>query len=1139
MAKVRRDFRTRLKEVKSFNQLIAFLRDELNWPIDADDFKDVDDLFYDFTAEELGIESSTAVKIREIKRLKSFLPNQPWGIFFVKFEPKQLPVVALRRILSRVAVKKRAGANRADLAAWSPNDLLFVSNYGDGEERQICFAHFAKADDSRDLPTLKVLGWNNRDTALHLDAVALELKESLSWPDDVTDLEAWRLRWRSAFSVGHKEVVSTSRELSVRLAELARAIRDRIESALKIEAPTGPLTRLMKAFQTSLIHDLSAEDFADMYAQTIAYGLLSSRIADPTKKTADDFADHMGTSPFLRDLMTTFLRSAGQHGSTGRAREKEGIDFDELGVSEVIALLDSANMEAVIRDFGNRNPREDPVIHFYEWFLKAYDPKRRMQRGVFYTPRPVVTNIVESIDERLRTEFGLSDGLADTSTWGEVAAAIKDLRIPSGVAPNQEFVQILDPAVGTGTFLVEVIDKIFNTLEARWQSLGHDEDARTRLWNEYVPNSLLTRLHGFELLMAPYAIAHLKIGLKLFETGYRFESEQRTQVFLTNSLEPPANLADNMAAGLFVALGEEAQACNSVKRSRKFTVVLGNPPYAGHSSNPTRNKDGSLTYIGKLVERYFQFEGAPLQEKQPKWLHDDYVKFFRLGEHLLLQTGCGVFGMVTNHGFIGNPTFRGMRESLISTFAKLWVLDLAGNSKKSRGTGAVRDENVFDIEQGTAITVGVVSPEFDRKTFRFANLIGLRTEKYDLLSSESTNTMKFAEFEPTKPFLNLLPMRTDLANEWFSYQSLAVLMPLHALGVVSGRDDFAISIDRTELIERLEVFCDAGRNDSFVAKKFAIKDAGGYELKKRRKLVIGGSGKSFVRRVSYRPFDLRFIGYSRGFLTADQNKVMRHLGGPTSFALSTTRTVETGSFAHVFCTREIMVNHCVSLKEANYVFPLYLQSDESNAVTTLFDDQVNLAPNLLPRLTEIVTDKESQTHSKREVSPENFAHYTYAILHSPTYRARFEQFLQSEFPRIPFTGRASLFWELVRLGEELVRLHLLESPKLNSFGDSYQGGRAPAVGKPSFSDKTIWISEAKQAGFRGVSDEVWEFRVGGYQVCEKWLKDRKGRKLLSADIAHFARILAAIAETVHLMQEIDDAIVAHGNWSDVFLPITL
>jgi len=218
---------------------------------------------------------------------------------------------------------------------------------------------------------------------------------------------------------------------------------------------------------------------------------------------------------------------------------------------------------------------------------------------------------------------------------------------------------------------------------------------------------------------------------------------------------------------------------------------------------------------------------------------------------------------------------------------------------------------------------------------------------------------------------------------------------------------------------------------------------------------------------------------------------------------------------------------------------LYLQSDESDAVTTLFDDQVNLAPNLLPRLTEIVTDKESQTHSKREVSPENFAHYTYAILHSPTYRARFEQFLQSEFPRIPFTGRASLFWELVRLGEELVRLHLLESPKLNSFGDSYQGGRAPAVGKPSFSDKTIWISEAKQAGFRGVSDEVWEFRVGGYQVCEKWLKDRKGRKLLSADIAHFARILAAIAETVHLMQEIDDAIVAHGNWSDVFLPITL
>ena len=646
------DHRERLARIRRFDQLVAYLRDELGWPIDSDDFEE---LTFEYTPEELGIDTKNAAKIQEIKRLRPLVPGQPWGIFFVKFEPKRLPVVALRRILGQVALKKRVSANKSERQAWAADDLLFVSNYGEGEERRIAFAHFSKPRDSHDLPTLKVLGWDNLDTPLHLDAVASELATYLVWPDDEGDPEAWRQRWRAAFKLRHGEVITTSKELSERLAELARATCDRIRTALAIETESAPLTMLMKAFKTALVHDLDGAGFADMYAQTIAYGLLSARITDPARRTADDFAAHMRTNPFLRELMEAFLRVGGRRGKAGGP----GIDFDELGVSEVVELLDQANMEAVVRDFGDRNPQEDPVIHFYEHFLAAYDKKQKVSRGVFYTPRPVVSYIVRSVDELLRTEFGLEDGLADTTTWGEMAKHHEDLKIPEGTSPEQAFVQILDPATGTGTFLVEVIDLIHGTMAAKWKSQGHGEKKILTLWNEYVPKHLLPRLHGYELLMAPYAIAHLKIGLKLFETGYRFESDERAQVYLTNALEPPSLLADPRAAGLFDALGRESQAVNKIKRGQRFTVVIGNPPYSGHSRN---------NQVPWIVDKVYDYKRDYPDLRKPgkaKWLQDDYVKFLRLAEREITRSTSGVLGFITNHAWLDNPTFKGMRKHLL------------------------------------------------------------------------------------------------------------------------------------------------------------------------------------------------------------------------------------------------------------------------------------------------------------------------------------------------------------------------------------------------------------------------------------------------------------------------------------------
>src|SRR3990172_382478 len=328
------DHHATLAKIKRFDQLIAYLRDEMGWPIARDSFEDVDELFYDFTADELGIDRKNAAKIEEIKRLRPLSANQPWGIFFVKFEPKRLPIVALRRILSQVVLKKRATARAAERTAWAAEDLLFVSNYGEGDERRISLAHFSQTEARPDLPPLKVLGWDNLDTPLHLDDVAGKLTTQLAWPEDEADAEAWRRNWRSAFTLGPRQVITTSRDLSIRLAELARAIRDRIKTALAIETERGPLTKLMKAFQEALVHDLDAGGFADMYAQTIAYGLLSARIADPHAKTADDFAAHMRTNPFLKELMQTFLHVGGRHGKAGGP----GIDFDELGVREVVEL---------------------------------------------------------------------------------------------------------------------------------------------------------------------------------------------------------------------------------------------------------------------------------------------------------------------------------------------------------------------------------------------------------------------------------------------------------------------------------------------------------------------------------------------------------------------------------------------------------------------------------------------------------------------------------------------------------------------------------------------------------------------------------------------------------------------------------
>ena len=1154
--------RERLAAIRRFDQLVAYLRDELDWPIESADFED---LTFDYTPEELGIDTKNAAKIDEIKRLRPLAPDQPWGIFFVKFEPKRLPVVALRRILGRVTLKKRISANSAERQAWAADDLLFVSNYGEGDERRIAIAHFSTPRTGRDLPTLKVLGWDNRDTPLHLDAVARDLNKHLTWPDDEADVDGWREQWRGAFTLGHGEVIRTSKQLAARLAALARAIRDRIGTSLAIENESGRLTKLMEAFRTALVHDLDATGFADMYAQTIAYGLLSARITDPGRSTADDLAAHMRTNPFLKDLMETFVHAGGRRVRDGGS----GIDFDELGVSEVVDLLDQANMEAVVRDFGDRNPREDPVIHFYEHFLAAYDKKQKISGGVFYTPRPVVSFIVRSVDELLRTEFGLADGLADTATWGEMAERHQGLTIPEGTSPGQTFVQILDPATGTGTFLVEVIGLIHQTMVAKWEGHGHGEPQIVALWNEYVPKHLLPRLHGYELLMAPYAIAHLKIGLKLYETGYRFESEARAQVYLTNALEPPTLLADPTAAGLFAALGREARAVNQVKRNHRFTVVIGNPPYLAEAGRGgdwiARLMRGQEIQSGRKTWNYFEVDGGPLNERNTKWLNDLYVRFTRLSHHLLEWSGIGIHAFITNHAYLDNPTFRGMRFALLATFEQCFLLDLHGNAKKrERAPDGSNDENVFDIQQGVALGLFVKMPAKRRASrVHHAELWKLRERKYETLLSTTVASTEWVDLQPRGPAFLLVPQDDVLAREWEQGWRITDVMPLNGVGMTTARDHVVIDIDKAPLLERAYDFRDSKDADEDLCNRMRIPLKKGWNVPNARKLIgVEHKLEDYIKSVLYRPFDQRWIFYHDSLVWRTVKRVMGHMlvAGSENVGLIFMRQVAMGdAYTHFGVSRHPVDARAFYSNRGIMSFgPLYLYPEVGGSNRSLHRRSDEGVDGRTPNLDSEFVSKSSAATKLRFVSggygdlrrtfgPEDVFAWIYAVFHSPGYRERYEALLKLDFPRVPLPGSAHLFRELAPVGHALVALHLLESSKVAIPLTTYTGPRNPAVGRTGWSSNTVWLDAGKTnaraghratrpgtIGFQGVPEEVWDFQIGGYQVCHKWLKDRKGRTLSDEEVVHYQKIVVALNETIRLMAEIDEVIEGHGGWPAAF-----
>jgi len=864
-------------------------------------------------------------------------------------------------------------------------------------------------------------------------------------------------------------------------------MRDSTIRTLKSELATGSLHAQLLAFRENLLPDLSVDEFADMYAQTIAYGLFAARCETDNGK---DFTRQQAgylipkTNPFLRKLFNYIA----------------GSELDESiiwVVDDLAQILAWADMSAVLQGFGKSTGKTDPVVHFYETFLKEYDPKTREMRGVYYTPLPVVSYIVRSIDHILRTSFDKPQGLADPS------------------------VLVLDPAVGTATFLYMVMQEIHDAVIKQGQ---------TGTWDNYVSEKLLPRLFGFELLMAPYAIAHLKLGRLLQDTGYQFATDRRLGIYLTNTLEEAVKHSDTIFAQWIT---EEANAAADIKKTKPIMVVVGNPPYSGASANKG-------DWAKELVQRYYQVDGSPLGEKNSKILQDDYVKFLAFGQWRIEITGSGVLGFITNNGYLNNPTFRGMRQSLINTFTDIYILNLHGNSKKKEvAPDSGKDENVFDIQQG--VSIGVFIKQTDSigpVKIHYADLWGKREGKYEVLAETSVATTDWIELKPSKPHYLFVPQDINLLPEYQRGWKITDVFHFTGEGFTSSRDNFAISFTLNELEKRLGALENREITDENIRDTYAVEDTGTWKLSTARKsLQNDKENKKTIVPCLYRPFDGRFCLLNPNVMDRPRFTTQSQMAKP-NLALSTTRSVEvSGGFSHVLCTAQAMDRHAVSLKEINYLFPLYLYPSEGEMQLDGSVRRSNLNPEFIKPFSAKLWLKfieDGKGDLQETFGPEDIFNYAYAIFHTPEYRARYAEFLKIDFPRLPLTSDKELFEELVEKGAVLVALHLMESPLLNNLITKYEVKGEHLVEKVSYDDKTQRVSINKTQYFEGVPPEVWNFHIGGYQVCEKWLKDRKGRKLTIDDIDHYQKIVVALKETIRLMQEIDEVIEAHGGWPAAF-----
>ncbi len=861
------------------------------------------------------------------------------------------------------------------------------------------------------------------------------------------------------FCLFEGQTIKSSSTLAAMMAKKARMLENIIEAALLSDIKkeeTSSLRDQMDAFQKILIHDIKPKEFADIYAQTIAYGMFAARFHDKTLETfsRQEAAELIPKSnPFLRSLFSYIA----------------GPDIDDRIkwiVESLAEIFRSADVASLLKDFGKATQTQDPIIHFYETFLTEYDPALRKARGVWYTPSPVVNFIVRAIDDILKSEFGIKEGIADSSM---IDIDVKQPGEKKSTKKKVHRVQFLDPATGTGTFIAELIRQVFQKFQGQ-----------EGIWSNYVENHLIPRLHGFEILMASYAMAHLKIDMLLQETGFKPIKNQRLKIFLTNSLEE-YHEDDGTLFALARWLSEEAQQANDVKRDTPVMVVMGNPPYAVSSSNKS-------DWIQNLVADYKK----DLNEKNIQPLSDDYIKFIRFGQHFIDKTGEGILAYISNNSFIDGLIHRHMRKHLLESFDKIYILDLHGNAKKKEvSPDGSPDQNVFDIMQGVSINLFIKTAKKKKnelaKVFHF-DLFGKREFKYDFLNENSLKKIKWNNLDYAEPNYYFVKKDFEGESDYEQGFSLGDLFVLSSTGVETGNDE------------------------KFV--QFSITDFDNEKIEK--------FNHDRITKITYRPFDIRYCYYDNDLLRRAAYKNLKNFLSE-NIGLAFPRQSTNLDWSHIQLIKDLFDNRAhYSNKGRSLICPLYLYPDSANPE---LGTKANRKPNLNLQIVNKIAGKlklaftEEKETINNSFAPIDILDYIYAVLHSPTYRETYKEFLKIDFPRVPYPENKKTFWKLVKLGEELRQIHLLESDVVNTYKTSYPISGENVVDKIKYEEGNVYINETQY--FSKVPEVAWNFYIGGYQPAQKWLKDRKERVLGFEDIKHYQKIIVALVETDRIMKEID------------------
>ncbi len=896
------------------------------------------------------------------------------------------------------------------------------------------------------------------------------------------------------FAAQTPQTITSSEKLAEIMAGKAVLIKDVLFNTLREDSEMqSELSGHFKAFREHLIHDITPEDFADIYAETIAYGMFAARLHDDS---LDTFSRQEAlellpkSNPFLRSLFGYIA----------------GHDLDDRIkwiIDDLADVFQATNVRKLMDNFGTLTGRNDPFLHFYETFLAKYNPDKRKARGVWYTPEPVVNFIVRAVDDVLKTEFGLEEGLADTSKvtidWDTGQADKKGKPIVEKKQVHR--VQILDPATGTGTFLAEVIKQIAPKVKGVAEGM----------WSGYIEKDLIPRLHGFELLMASYAMCHMKLDMILGELGYTpSKSPPRLGVFLTNSLEEGVREVRD----LFMArwLTHEAQEANTIKRQTPIMCIIGNPPYNIMSGNLSDEQV-------ELIHPYRFVDGVKIKEKGmlqfEKNINNDYIKFLALSENLIVKNGFGVVGFITSHGYLKSNSFRGLRSHLLETFHEIRIIDLHGNSEVREVAPKDKvDQNVFDIKQGVAIIIAIRkdAPVVGKGCVKFSEMWGTRAEKYAQLNTLSIGKIEWIRCDSQAPTYVFHPSASDFDAYSRSFPSLANWMPIYSSGVITARDEFSISESKETLIRRAEAFAGSkGLSNEELCEKLGISEKKGWDITKARKrLAAVKDYSSLLKRISYRPFDDRYVIYDESVVWTTARSTMDSMINGENFALVSAKSEKSGTCSHFYTSKYLVETKCGERTTQSAVFPLYIFPDRQDLDQSR---RINLNEKLWKRL------KKLASHAKHGVPDEvNTFDYFYGVLHCPAYREKYSEFLKIDFPRIPWPSSPDEFWDIAKKGSQLRRLHLMEPTAVGEAHFPFKGKGESKVVKASFKSGKVWINETQF--FDNVPAVSWEFFIGGYQPAQKWLKDRKGRALTFGDVKHYQKIIKILAETDRIMKTI-------------------